>query len=224
MIDTATNTVVGTPVGVGSFPVGVAVSPDGSRVYVANKGSANVSVIDTTSNTVLVTVSVGGGPFAFGLFILPLLMGVGLLLTACSSGISTSSLSFSHTSLANTGYGTLTLGVSGMPDGGLASIEVKSGGLSFNPSLFIVTGIKGLHGFTVLASVIDNSAGKVSFAAVNPSGGATGGGIVQFSLAQKGLGSSTVKIDTSKLVLGDANNQSISVGSVNVGSETISIP
>lgn len=157
------------------------------------------------------------------LFILPLLMGVGLLLTACG-GISTSALVFSHTNLANTGFGTLTLGVSGMPDGGLASIEVKNGGLTFDPSLFKVTGIKGLHGFTVLASVIDNSAGKVSFAAVNPAGGTTTGSVIEFSLAQKGLGSSTVKIDGSKLVLGDANNQPISVSSVSVGSETISIP
>ena len=158
------------------------------------------------------------------IFVAPLLLGVGLLLTACSSGISTSALIFSHTSLAQTGYGTLTLGVSGMPNGGLASIEVKNGGMTFDPSLFIVTGIKGLHGFTVLASVIDNNTGKVSFAVVNPSGGATGGAIVQFSLAQKGIGSSTVKIDGSKLVLGDANNQSISTSSVNVGSEAISIP
>ena len=158
------------------------------------------------------------------IFVAPLLLGVGLLLTACSSGITTSSLIFSHTSLAQTGYGTLTLGVTSMPDGGLASIEVKNGGMTFDPKLFIVTGIKGLHGFTVLASVIDNSAGKVSFAAVNPSGGATGGAIVQFSLAQKGTGSSTVKIDASKLVLGDGNNNAISASSVSVGSETISIP
>ncbi len=158
------------------------------------------------------------------IFILPLLMGVGLLLTACSSGVTTSVLVFSHTSLAQTGYGTLTLGVAGMPDGGLASIEIKNGGMSFDPSLFIVTGIKGLHGFTVLASVIDNSAGKVSFAAVNPSGGTTTGSVIEFSLAQKGIGSSTVKIDTSKLVLGDANNIAIPTGSVTVRSETISIP
>jgi YVTN family beta-propeller protein len=35
VIDTTTNTVVGTPIPV-SFPAGVAVAPDGSKVYVAN--------------------------------------------------------------------------------------------------------------------------------------------------------------------------------------------
>ena len=36
VIDTATNTVVGSPIPVGSFPFGVAVTPDGSKVYVTN--------------------------------------------------------------------------------------------------------------------------------------------------------------------------------------------
>jgi YVTN family beta-propeller protein len=41
----------------------VAVSPDGSKVYVANSYLANsVSVIDTARNTVSATVPVGNGP------------------------------------------------------------------------------------------------------------------------------------------------------------------
>ena len=36
VINTATNTVVGSPITVGNFPMGVAVTPDGSKVYVAN--------------------------------------------------------------------------------------------------------------------------------------------------------------------------------------------
>ena len=59
VIDTATNTVVKTvAVAVGSFPFGIAVHPDGSRVYVANEGSGGVSVIDTATNTVVKTVTV----------------------------------------------------------------------------------------------------------------------------------------------------------------------
>ena len=38
VIDTATRTIVGT-VAVGDFPGGVAVAPDGSRVYVTNQSS-----------------------------------------------------------------------------------------------------------------------------------------------------------------------------------------
>jgi YVTN family beta-propeller protein len=68
VIDTATNTVIAT-IPVGSFPIGVAVTPDGSKVYVANSGSNNVFVIDTASNLVLAVVSVGIQPVAFGAFI-----------------------------------------------------------------------------------------------------------------------------------------------------------
>jgi YVTN family beta-propeller protein len=60
VIDTATNTVTAT-VNVGVGPYGVAVNPDGTKVYVANLMSNNVSVIDTATNTVTATVNVGVG-------------------------------------------------------------------------------------------------------------------------------------------------------------------
>jgi YVTN family beta-propeller protein len=49
-----TNTVVGLPIPVGSNPWGVAVAPDGSKVYVAQgcEGGTFVAVIDTTTNAV----------------------------------------------------------------------------------------------------------------------------------------------------------------------------
>ncbi len=59
VIDTSTNTVVGTPISVGIGPGGVAVNPAGTRVYVANQGTGTVSVIDTSSNTKLTDISVG---------------------------------------------------------------------------------------------------------------------------------------------------------------------
>lgn len=63
VIDTATDTVVGTPVRVGSLPVAVAFTPDGSRALVANNGDSTVSVIDTATSTVLGSpVAVGGNP------------------------------------------------------------------------------------------------------------------------------------------------------------------
>jgi YVTN family beta-propeller protein len=67
VIDTATNSVVATiPVGPIPFaPIGVAITPDGTRAYVTNAGdpfnSANgtVSVIDTATNTVVASIPVG---------------------------------------------------------------------------------------------------------------------------------------------------------------------
>src|SRR5262249_58363271 len=51
VIDTATNTVVGSPIPVGILPGGVAVTPHGSKVYVPNVSTH--SVIDTATNTVV---------------------------------------------------------------------------------------------------------------------------------------------------------------------------
>jgi len=73
VIDTASNTVIAT-VPVGQTPFGVAVHPDGTRVYIANINTDNVSVIDTASNTVIATIPVGSRPFAFGQFIGPLVV------------------------------------------------------------------------------------------------------------------------------------------------------
>jgi YVTN family beta-propeller protein len=52
------------PAGVaaGLAPVSIAALPDGTRAYVANRDSNNVSVINTNSNTVARTVTVGTGP------------------------------------------------------------------------------------------------------------------------------------------------------------------
>ena len=49
-------------VAVGASPEGVAVSPDGSQVYVANHVDSTVSVIDAVSTTVVATVPVGTNP------------------------------------------------------------------------------------------------------------------------------------------------------------------
>ena len=47
---------------VGTNPRGVAVSPNGSRVYVTNLDSNSVSVINTSNNTAVATVAVGANP------------------------------------------------------------------------------------------------------------------------------------------------------------------
>ena len=62
VIDTATDTISAT-IPVGLAPEGVAVSPDGSKVYVTNLNSNTVSVIDTATDTVNATIPVGLAPF-----------------------------------------------------------------------------------------------------------------------------------------------------------------
>jgi YVTN family beta-propeller protein len=62
VIATATNTVVGSPISVGTCPYGVTVTPDGTQVYVANSNSNNVSAIATATSTVTATIPVGTSP------------------------------------------------------------------------------------------------------------------------------------------------------------------
>src|SRR5713101_1043150 len=69
VIDTATRSV--TPLTVGMYPRGVAVNRDGSRVYVANALSHNVSVINTATNTVLPTPITGFRGFPWGVTVSP---------------------------------------------------------------------------------------------------------------------------------------------------------
>ncbi|MBI3962860.1 MAG: YncE family protein [Deinococcus sp.] len=57
----SSNRVIAT-VRVREAPLGVAGSPDGSRVYVTNQFDSTVSVIDTTSNRVTATVRIESGP------------------------------------------------------------------------------------------------------------------------------------------------------------------
>ena len=56
VLDTATNTISAT-VAVGTSPAGIAITPDGANVYVANEisGTGTVSVINTSNNTVSAT-------------------------------------------------------------------------------------------------------------------------------------------------------------------------
>jgi YVTN family beta-propeller protein len=65
VINTATNTVTATiTVGTDAEPLGVAVNPTGSEVFVADETSNTVSVINTAADTVIATIPVGSLPLA----------------------------------------------------------------------------------------------------------------------------------------------------------------
>jgi YVTN family beta-propeller protein/parallel beta-helix repeat protein len=60
-IDTSNNTIIATMDIVGGSPIGLAVTPDGKKVYVANSnisGNSTLSVIDTSNDTVSATVNI----------------------------------------------------------------------------------------------------------------------------------------------------------------------
>jgi YVTN family beta-propeller protein len=56
-------------VNVGFQPIGVAITQDGTKVYVVNSGSNSVSIIDAATNKVTAKVNVGESPMALGQFI-----------------------------------------------------------------------------------------------------------------------------------------------------------
>ena len=61
-IDVASNTVIAT-IEVGRRPWNMAITPDGSKLYVANGRSGSVSVIDTASYKKLADITVGELPW-----------------------------------------------------------------------------------------------------------------------------------------------------------------
>ncbi len=46
---------------------GIAVHPDGKRVFISNGGDASVSVLDTASHTIVATIAVGQRPWNMAL-------------------------------------------------------------------------------------------------------------------------------------------------------------
>ena len=113
VIDTATNTVT-TNIAVGAFAIGVAVSPDGSKVYVTNGYSGSVSVIATATDSVI------GSPIPVGLF------PWGVAVTPDGSKVYVTNSSFTTVSVIATAtdtvtttvtVGTMPRGVAVTPDG-----------------------------------------------------------------------------------------------------------
>lgn len=62
IIDTASNSRVSASIKVGSRPHGIAVSPDGERIYVVNSSHESVSVIDAKSQRIQNSIVLGGFP------------------------------------------------------------------------------------------------------------------------------------------------------------------
>ncbi|MDE2588179.1 MAG: YncE family protein, partial [Patescibacteria group bacterium] len=61
VIDVATNAVINTLTNVGSAPTSVVITPDGSRLYLADGGTSSVGVVDLNSNTFIASIPVNLG-------------------------------------------------------------------------------------------------------------------------------------------------------------------
>ena len=71
VINTTSNTVIGSPIPVGNFPTGVAITPDGRFAYITNQDAiGTVSIIDAAAKTVL-PGSIPVGTFPIGVAVTP---------------------------------------------------------------------------------------------------------------------------------------------------------
>ncbi|OGF54153.1 MAG: hypothetical protein A2Z21_07215 [Candidatus Fraserbacteria bacterium RBG_16_55_9] len=139
--------------------------------------------------------------------LLVLLFGSTLLLTSCAG---LSPLGGAPTALTiQFDANTLTVHAQNMPDGGLASLEAKAGGFTFDPKRMKVLGLSPASGWDLLASQIDNTTGEVRFAVVNPTSGVETGDVLTITFQRQGNGGPRVHWDEANLTLGDANNQEI---------------
>jgi YVTN family beta-propeller protein len=125
VINTAINAVVAT-IPVGTDPVGVSVSPDGSKVYVTNAGSQTVSVISTAGNTVIATIGVGQSPI--GISVSPDGSKV-YVANLASSDLSVIDAN-SNTVIATVVVGQNPFGVAASPDGSRVYVTNASGDVS----------------------------------------------------------------------------------------------
>jgi len=85
IIDTTTNTVTESAPA-GTYPNGLAFSPDGAKIYVANDDSNDVTVIDATTHTIQTTIPVGDTPYAFGSFVADVPISVSVEKTGSGTG------------------------------------------------------------------------------------------------------------------------------------------
>jgi YVTN family beta-propeller protein len=141
VIATATNTVTAT-IPVGDFPFGVAVTPDGSKVYVTNSNS--VSVIATPTNTVTATIPVGG---------------LGVAVTPDGSKVYVANHGSNSVSVINTATNTVTatIPVGNVPFAFGVFIQPRFAGTPGNSNCFgesVSALARTFHGFSAAAAAL----------------------------------------------------------------------
>ncbi|MEO3761491.1 beta-propeller fold lactonase family protein, partial [Mycobacterium sp. B14F4] len=128
VINTATNTVEGTTA-VPSMPVGVALSADGSVLYVAN-GNDKISVIDTASRTVINTLTIDLAPESNFHMIAVAADGSLLVTDTADNVLRTVNLQRGHTLTVTVSEPNATSGVVT----GAVSTDINAGSVAYTPT------------------------------------------------------------------------------------------
>jgi len=105
------------------------------------------------------------------------------------------------------GTGTIIVSVTGMPNGGLASLAVKAGDLTLPKAKVSSVKVAGLNGFTVPAQFYNPSTGDILFVVCNANAGSTGGTVAKVTFAASGsISSGDIVTSASSMSLGSAAN------------------
>jgi hypothetical protein len=111
--------------------------------------------------------------------------------------------------IADVGPNSIVIRVQNMPNGGLAALEARPGGFTFDPTIIEVKSLQAAPDWQLLASKIDNIQGEVHFAVVNPTEGTVTGEVLTLIFQRKEPGDAGVRWDREHLTLGDALDQEI---------------
>jgi YVTN family beta-propeller protein len=176
-----------TRIPVGANPYGVAVTPDGSRVYVTNQGDGTVSVIDTSkvytpNAAVIATISVMGQP-------------QGVAVTPDGTKVYVTSADANIVTVIDNTNGTVTpISVQGSPFG-----------VAVNPQGTLVYVTQSTAGTIAVINTVDNSISTIALAggtgnipmgvAVNPNNGSKAAYYNRVYVADYGRGTVSI-IDT----------------------------
>jgi hypothetical protein len=154
----------------------------------------------------------------------------GLLLTGCEGTFQTS-LAISQSFIPAGGVGKLSISIVNPPDAKTLQIG-PFGKFTFNPAVVNVTSLKGVNGFQIFASTINNVTGEVTFSAGFPGGSLRpvvnfGVSIVQINVIEINVqavgasGSNSILNITTVDVLTDRNGKDIVVTSIQAGGVSI---
>jgi YVTN family beta-propeller protein len=126
--------------------LGVAVTPDGSKVYVANEFDNTVSVIATATNMVVgPPINVGSSPVSFGLFIQP----APVVFSAFSAKLTVSSFQPKFTLQSNFTLGSTSNGIN--PAFEAVTLKIGTFTVTIPPGSFTLTA-PGTYAFSGVIS------------------------------------------------------------------------